>query len=264
MNAMVRVTANALAVLAGVCLAVPPAGATLTNSATTPALAVPAQLFTAGEDGDVNPSFTLNGVAGYGSLTISYGSFFNGQSVSNPLLPPITVSGTPGSLLALTSSANVVKTTVEIDNNEPVPNTEVLGGLPSLATNGFGGPIAILFSQPVTGVTLTAGYFDTLGLTNITAYDSSGDALGRIVNQALGYETFNLTDPGGQPISGLLLTSSDPGGFGIDGVGVYQTTSTSTSMPAPGALAVLPGFAAMWLARRRTGGTGGDGSRACK
>jgi hypothetical protein len=70
-----------------------------------------------------------------------------------------------------------------------------------------------------------------------------------IVNQAVGYETFNLTDPGGQPISGLLLTSSDPGGFGIDGVGVYQ--SASTSMPAPGALALLPGSAAMWLARRR-------------
>jgi hypothetical protein len=250
MNSMVRITASSLAILACIRLAVPPAGATLTNSTTTPALAVPAQFFTAGEDGGVNPSFTLNGIAGYGSLTINYGPFFNGQSVSNPLLPPITVSGTPGSPLVLTGSANIVKTTVEIDNNEPVPNTEVLGGLPSLATNGFGGPIAILFSQPITGVTLTAGYFDTLGLTTITAYDSSGNALGQIVNHALGYETFNLTDPGGQPISGLLLTSSDPGGFGIDGVGIYQTTSTS--MPAPGALAVLPGFVAMWLARRRT------------
>ena len=50
--------------------------------------------------------------------------------------------------------------------------------------NGFGGPTAILFSQLVTGVTLTAGYFDTLGLTTITAHDSGGNALGQIDRQS--------------------------------------------------------------------------------
>jgi hypothetical protein len=259
MNSMARMMAGCLAVLAGAGFSARPAGATLANSASTPQLAVSPQLFNAGEDGNVNPSFTLNGVAGYGSITISYGPVFNGQSVSNPLMPPITVSGSPSGPLALTGSANVVKTTVEIDNNEPVPNTEVLGGLPSPATNGFGGPIAILFSQGVSGVTLTAGYFDTIGATTITAYDSGGNALGQIVNQALGYETFNLSDPGGPLIGGLLLTSSDAGGFGIDGVGVYQAPMTSTAAPAPGPLTVLPGFVALWLARRRIGWAGGDG-----
>ena len=235
-----------LAILASSCLAVTPAGAALVNSASAPALAVPAQLFTVSENGEVNPSFTLNGVPGYGSLTISYGAFFNGQSASDPLSPPITVSGTPSGALALSSSANVVKTTVEVDNNEPVPNTEVLGGLPSLATNGFGGPIAILFSVPASGVTLTAGYFDTVGATSITAYGSDGTSLGSIANLSLGYEIFNLSDSGGPPISGLLLTTSDPGGFGIDGVGI----STQIATPAPGLLAVLPGFALIVMLRR--------------
>jgi len=251
MNATVCTKTGFFPILAGgilssLCLAVTPAGATLVNSASTPALAVPAQLFTTSENGAVNPSFSLSGVPGYGSLTISYGPFFNGQSASNPLLPPITVSGTPSGVLALSGSTSVVKTTVEVDNNEPVPNTEVLGGLPSLATNGFGGPIAILFSVPVSGVTLTAGFFDTTGTTSITAYGGDGTSLGSIANLSTGYETFNLSDSGGPPISGLLLTSSDPGGFGIDGVGIV---ARQIATPAPGPLAVLPGFALIALSR---------------
>jgi hypothetical protein len=133
---------------------------------------------------------------------------------------------------------------IQVDGSASTPGTEVLSGVPFPATNGFGGPIAILFSQGVTGLQLTAGFLDSVGSTTIEAFAADGTSLGTVSNTSLGYETFNLSDSDLRRIEGVLITNTDPGGFGINGVGVEE-------IPAPGALAVLPGFVAAWLSRRR-------------
>jgi hypothetical protein len=238
------------AALIGGWLLISPAGAALVDGASAP-LAISPYSFQTTEDGTANPTYTYTGVPGYGTLSISYGSFFDGQMGSDPFSPPASVTGVPNSPLAPSAytdpstGAPDWQTIIEVDNNASAPNTEVLGGLPVPATNGFGGPVAILFSEPVTGGggQLTVGYLDTAGLTTIEAFNADGTSLGTVTNTGTGYETFNLSDDTGLPFEGLLITSSDPGGFGIDGVGV-------TAMPAPGALAVLPGFAVALLTRR--------------
>ena len=198
----------------------------------------------------INPSLTFTGVPGYGTLTISYGPFFQGQVATDAFSPPIIVSGTPAPPLSLTTTMDL-QTVVETDLNNPVPNAEEIGGVPVPATNGFGGPVALLFSEPVTGVTLTAGYLDTVGTTTITAYTADGTVLGTVSNTALGYETFNLADSTGRPLSGLLITTTDAGGFGIDGVGI-ATAKTLVAVPAPGSGAMLPAMALVFAGAGRT------------
>jgi hypothetical protein len=240
------------AVLCGPLFAAP-AHAILVDGAGQP-LAIPGYRFQSGEDGAVNPSYTYTGVPGYGDITISYGPFFDGQAASDAFSPPISTSGVPHAPLALTSFIDPgtgtpdLQTIVEIDGGNPVPGTEVLGGLPFGFTNGFGGPIAILFSTPVAGVTLNVGDLSTVGSTTIDAFAASGDSLGGISNSGTGYETFNLTDNGGRPIGGLLLSSTEPAGFGIDDVGVF---ALPLPLPAPGALALLPCLGVLAAARRR-------------
>jgi hypothetical protein len=237
------------AALIGCWLLGPPAHATLVDGTSAP-LAIPPYMFQPGEDGTVNPSYTFTGVPGYGTLTVSYGPYFDGQTGSDPLSPPAFVTGAPDNPLALTTGTPVWQTIVEVDNSNPVPDTEVLGGLPTPATNGFGAPIAILFSPGVTGVVLTADDFGTIGSTTIEAFASDATSLGTVPNTGTGYETFNLSDNSGKLIDGLLLTSTEIGGFGIDGVGVNQITA-GTAVPTPGVLSVLPGYAVLLLLLRR-------------
>ncbi len=232
-------------VMLGGCLLTSPAWAVLVDGSGAP-LAIPAYFFQGTEDGAVNPSYTFtdNNPGGYGALSVSYAAYFEGQTASDPLSPPASVTGPPIGPLAL-SLASDWQAVVQVDNSASAPNTEVLGGVPAPATNGFGGPLAILFSQGVTGLQLTAGFLDTIGSTTIEAFTADGTSLGTVSNTSIGYETFNLSDSDLRRIEGVLITSTDPAGFGIDGVGVQE-------IPAPGALALLPGFVAVWLSKRRT------------
>ena len=232
------------------------AQAALVDGPAFTSLAVPSQMFQPAQDGTVNPVETLTGVPGYGTITVSYGPYFMGQTASSFFSPPTSVSGSLSDPLALDLSPGPTfdtsyATVVEVDANVTAPDQEVLGGVPAIATNGFGGPVAILFSQPVTGVELTAGYFDGTQSTTIQAFTTLGVSLGTVTNQSTGFEVFNLDDSTGAEISGLLISTTDPGGFGIDGVGIAAAPPV-TAVPAPGAAALLPGLFALLAVRRRT------------
>jgi hypothetical protein len=254
-------TISALALM-GVCYAGPPAWAGLVDGATgaTNTLIAPYQ-FQASEDGTANPSYTYTGVPGYGSLTISYGPYFEGQGTTDPYSPPVSVTGTPTGTLALTTDVDPslgtsdLWTVVEVDSNDGPSGQEVLGGTLYGASGGFGWPIALLFSAPVPGITLTVGDLSELGSTKIEAFDESGNPLGDVLNTATGYETFNLSESGGELIGGLVITSTESAGFGVDGVGVFDFTTNP--VPAPGALCLLPGFAMLGIVRRRKRRGGG-------
>lgn len=224
-----------------------PAHATLMDGA-APAYALAPQAFSSAQDGLVNPTLTFTNVPGYGTLAFSYGPYFQGQSATDPSSPPTSVSGTAAPPLSLTTDT-VWQTVIETDFNNPVANAEVLGGVPVPATNGFGGPVALLFSQPVTEVTLTAGYLDNVGSTTIRGYAADGTLLGAVSSTQPGYETFNLADSAGRAISGLLITTVDEGGFGIDGVGIGRAT-TPQPVPGPASFAILPAMI-FGLFRRR-------------
>ncbi|RZM29882.1 MAG: hypothetical protein EOP67_37965, partial [Sphingomonas sp.] len=187
------------------CLLIPvaPAWAVLIDGSTQ-GTALPEQDFTSdqAQDSLTNPSFTYTGIPTYGTITISYGPYFQGQTATDPLSPPTSVTGTPTNPLSLalnqlvTAPANDPdnpaypyswKTVVQSDN--AADNRFVLGGLPGVyggqdfgITNGFGGPIAILFSQPVSGIVLTAGSFDALGATRIEGFTSDGMSIGSVFN----------------------------------------------------------------------------------
>ncbi len=241
------------------------------------ATVLPEQDFTAAQSNAslTNPSFTYMGVPTYGTITLSYGPYFLGQTATDPLDPPTTVSGRPTSPLSLaldrpvTAPANDPgnadypyswKTVVEPDNAAGA--TYVLGGVPGLIggqdfgiTNGFGGPVAILFSTPVSGVQLTAGFFDMVGTTQIEGFTAAGVSIGSVVNSSFGFQTFYLTDNlPGELISGLLLTTTDPGGFGLQGVGLLQPLNVApVPVPEPSALAILLGpllVTVIWRHRR--------------
>jgi hypothetical protein len=223
--------------LLGLSLAVPPAHATLVDG-TASYVVIPAYAFQTSEDGTVNPSYTYTGASW--TQTISFGPYLAGQTGSDPLSPPATVTGSPTAPLALTPNTDW-QTVVELDNAN---NTEVLGGLPGGATYGFGGPIAIAFSTAVLGVQLVVGDLSAAGTTTIQGYSADGTSLGSVTNSGSGYETFNLTDDGGAPIGALLITSTELAGFGVNNLAVF-------GVPAPGALAVLPGSALLLAARMR-------------
>ena len=259
------------------CLLVPiaPACAVLIDGPQQ-APALPEQDFSAAQaDASLtNPSFTYADVPTYGTVTVSYGPYFDGQTATDPLSPPTIVTGTPTNPLTLALDQLVQapasdptntdypyswKTVVQSDNS--ADGTYVIGGVPGViggqdfgVTNGFGGPVAILFSTPVAGVQLTAGYFDSPGLTQIEGFTASGMSIGSLLNTLVGFETFYLTDTTpGELISGLLLTTTDPGGFGVSGVGLLPSSNpTPTPMPAPNGLAILPALALAGFLLRRS------------
>ncbi len=231
-----------LTALAAACLLSGTAHAALEDGPAFASPALPPQPFAAAADGTVNPVQTFTGVPGYGTITLSYGPYFNGQSASSFLSPPTSVSGAPVGSLALDTGPGATldtsyQTVIEAD---PSNGGEALGGAPAVATNGFGGPVAIDFSKAVTGVILTAGFFDTVGSTTIEAFTAAGLSLGTVMNTLTGDETFNLSDSMGAGLSGLLITSNDAAGFSINGVGL--AAAPPTPVPAPGAAAVLPGL----------------------
>ena len=246
-----------------------PARAALVDGSTQPVALAP-QHFTADQAASfvTNPTFAYSNVPGYGTLSVSYGPYFEGQTASDPFSPPTSVSGAPTGPLSLALNQSVQappgspdpgdypyawETAVESDAT--LPNTFVLGGTPAEIagmpipdSNGFGGPIALLFSEPVTGVQLTVGFFDDVGQTQIEGFLADGTSIGSVTNTGDGYETFDLADSTpGQSLSGLLITTTDPGGVGIDGVGVLEPASVP--VPAPSAAVALPAILLLLSAR---------------
>jgi hypothetical protein len=200
--------------------------------------------------GTINPTYSFPAVPGLGDVTVSFGGYFVGQSQGGA--PPTLLDSTPDNPLALDPAAPEVFTVDDAAN----PGSPVLSGTPI-----FAGTIAVLFSTPVAGVGLQAGYFDAVGSTTIEAYDGAGNSLGTIVNGQLGLEFYGLADSTGQNIiSGIsfYITGEEPAGYAINdvtfGAGdvIVPVTPGPVVIPAPAALILAAlGSGLAGLARRR-------------
>ena len=197
--------------------------------------------------GTNDPVFDLS-AGGYGTVAISFGSYFTGQSLTNISagLPITLATSTPSAPLTVASDpTNVAFTTT--DDALPDPTTLVISGTPD-----FNGPIAIELSTPVQDFGLTAGYLNVPDAVAITAYNSAGASLGTVQSSAIGFQTFALSDPLGAQIAGLSIypVSAVPGGFEI------HDLSFGPAVPEPPALPVLlAALAGLFAVRRRWGGS---------
>ena len=206
--------------------------------------AAPVITFDSDPVGTVNPTYNFTALPGLGDVTVSFGGFFLGQSQAGS--PPTLVDPTPGNPLALDPASPQVFTAMDGSN----PGSPVLSGTPM-----FAGTIAMLFSTPVAGVGLQAGYFNAVGSTTIEAYDATGAVLGSIVNSQLGLEFYGLADSSGQNvISGVsfYITGDEPAGYAINDVTFGAANVITPVIPAPAALVLVGlGSGLVGLARRR-------------
>ncbi len=135
------------------------------------------------------------------------------------------------------------------DDADAPANPVVSGSI--FGANGFIGPVAILFSMPITAVELTVGDFGTVGQVTLEAFAADGSSLGSLASVGLGYKTFDLQSSGGA-IAGLSVRSTDNASAlaaGVSGVGVYGSPA-ATSVPAPGASSlVIAGALFAWAKR---------------
>jgi hypothetical protein len=208
--------------------------------------------------GTVNPTYAPSAYGGgAGAPTVTFDGYFTGQSAgsSSPASCPAgaavsgCVLGNPTGPLSLAAASPDTFITTDGSN----PTSPVLSGTPQ-----FNGSIAILFSTPQAGVGLDGGFFDAIGGTAITAYDSAGNVLGSVTNSGTGIEFLGLvTDNGAATISGLLfsLVGSEPAGFAIDNLrfgGQGQVTPGPTPVPEPATAALFgAGLLGMMMVRRR-------------
>lgn len=170
--------------------------------------------FSLGTANPIYPPAAYGG--GPGSPTVTFEGFFQGQMLATPAncpagaAPTGCVQGTPSSPLTL--AAGAPNTTIVNDGANPT--SPVLSGTPT-----FNGPIAVLFNLDVAGVGLEGGFFDNVGGTAVTAFDSAGNQLGSFSNTALGFQFLGLvTSDGSNAIRGLLfsLVGPEAAGFAID------------------------------------------------
>lgn len=220
----------------------------LTEAGFTPA----AGLITFSEQalGTVNPVYTPASYGGgAGAPTVTFGGYFNGQSLGTvgtcPAGSAVTgcVVGSPTSVLTLAPNSP----TTSIVSDGANPTSPVLSGSPT-----FNGPISILFDTDLVGVGLTGGFFNAIGGTAITAFDRAGNLLGSVTNASLGIEFLGLgNDNGIANIAGLQfsLVGAEPAGFAIDNLRFGRAGEIVTGeVPEPTTAALLGlglfGFAA--------------------
>jgi hypothetical protein len=131
---------------------------------------------------------------------------------------------------------------------------------PILSGTPFGnGPISVLFSVPVAGVGLKAGFFDAVGGTTIQAYAADGSVLGSVLNTVgAGFEFYGLADStGANAIKGIsfFITGAEPAGFAIDNLTFGAAGVIVMGVPEPSSLlllgAGLAGLGAMAAWRKR-------------
>jgi hypothetical protein len=171
-----------------------------------------------------NPVYTL-ATASLGSVTVSFGQNFVGQTVTGGF--PSTITGLP------TGPLTLVATGTTIVGDGANPTSPVLSGTPT-----FNGPVSMLFSTDVAFVGLDGGFFNAIGGTSIQAFDVSGTSLGLVTNTALGIEFLGLTTASGlNVIRGLsfYITGSEPFGFAIDNV-TFGSVRELVTPPGGGAV----------------------------
>lgn len=204
--------------------------------------------------GTMNPVYSPGDYGGGATApTVSFGSYFSGQSISAGACGPGAsptgcVTGTPTGPLSLAPGA----AGAFIISDSANPTSPVLSGTPN-----FNGPIAILFNVGLAAVGLDGGYFDGIGGTSITAFAFDGSILGTISNEGLGIEFLGLaTQDGSATIAGLLfsLSGNEPAGFAIDNVrfGTAGQVVIPPSIPEPSSIALaIAAMIALTMARRR-------------
>ena len=181
-----------------------------------------------------NPVYTPQNYGGLSTgPTVSFGGFFQGQSLGNDQTCPTGVAltaciqGDPTG--SLTLDANSPKTFIVPDLS--ARSFAVLSGYPR-----FNGAISILFSQNVAAVGMTAGYFDNVGSTALTAFGRDGSRLGSVSNTARGINFLGVVSgDGSNVIAGLQLSLISPeiGGFGIDNLRFVQINQIAVPSPTP-------------------------------
>ncbi len=195
--------------------------------------------------GTVNPVYNFSGLPTLGDVTVSFGTNFQGQTVTGSGVR--TLTGSPTGPLTLVTEPNGTY----ITNDGASPSNPILSGDPI-----FNGPISIFFSKPVAGVGLSGGYFNGLHGTTIEAYDAAGNVLGSITNSVLGFEFYGLADSSGASvISGVsfYITGDEPAGFEIDNV-TFGAAADIVGVPDAGSTIVMLGMALaglLGLARRK-------------
>jgi len=182
--------------------------------------------------GATNPVYTpADYGGGAGNPDVSFGGFFDGQSLGDAATCPpgaaVTgcVIGTPSSPLALDPASPQTFTV----NDGANPTSPVLSGSPT-----FNGPVAILFDEDIAGVGLEGGFFDSVNSTSITAFSRTGQVLGSVLNEETGIEFLGLvTASGNNEIAGLLfsLAGAESAGFAIDNL---RFGDASVVGPGPG------------------------------
>lgn len=194
---------------------------------------------------------------GAAAPVVSFGGFFAGQLLGTAGTCPAgaavsgCVVGLPTGPLALAPTSPATRIVGDGAN----PTSPVLSGSPI-----FNGPIGILFSVDQAGVGLDGGFFDAIGGTAITAFDRSGNSLGRVTNERTGIEFLGLvTANGSATIAGLLfsLVGAEPAGFAIDNVrfgaaGQVIVPPPPGGVPEPTTLALVGvALVGIWSASRR-------------
>jgi len=205
--------------------------------------------------GTVNPTYTPGDYGGEaGDPTVTFGGFFDGQSLSGT--PAVDcpgsaasgcVVGTPTGPLSLAAGSPDTFITSDGAN----PTSPVLSGTPT-----FNGPVGILFDVDVAGVGLDGGFFNAAGGTAITAFARDGSLLGSVLNEGTGIEFLGLvSDDGSEEIAGLLfsLVGPEPFGFAIDNVRFGFTEDVRVpAIPEPATwLMMVLGFALVARVYRR-------------
>lgn len=178
--------------------------------------------------GTVNPTYTLT-AGSLGTVNVSFAGSFLGQTITGT--SPKTLTGSPTGPLTLG-----LGTTTTVNDTAPGATSPVLSGDPT-----FNGPISVLFSVPVAAVGLKGGFFDAIGGTTITAFDSTGGVLGSIVNSTTGFEFYGLADSSGAAVIrgiSFYITGPEPFGFQIDNL-TFGGAEVISGVPDGGSTGLL-------------------------
>lgn len=191
--------------------------------------------------GTKDPVYTIGG------NTISFGTYFTGQTVTGSNPKSLSGSPTGGSLELQQDEAT------SIVGDGANPTSPVLSGSPT-----FNGPISFMFSNPVAAVGLSGGFFDNVGSTTIEAFDVTGASLGKLANTIKGIEFYGLFDSTGSNIAGVsfYITGNELAGFAIDNVTFGDASVVvGNDVPEPATLALVSLGLAGIVARRRRNAT---------
>ena len=194
----------------------------------------------------VNPQYTVNNIPDVGSVTVSFGTLFMGQSY-----------GSSGNSLSDTSPSNPL--TLDYSRGSAVtmfdlahPQSLVLGS--KIGNKLYTAPLAVHFSRDVSHVLFELGHLDQNSPTRIEGFDRSGNSLGTLGGLSSGFASTSVGDNSGENrIAGLSIYVPDGEmdweGFGLSNVRFSLGSGSEPQVPEPSGLVV-------WTVLGLAGGSG--------